>query len=346
MNRLLGALAGDPEIEARFGGDAEIAALLRVEGALADAEAEAGLISAAAAAAIARGLASFTPDMAALAAGFAKDGVVVPALVRQLREAVGAEHAGAVHFGATSQDIVDTGLMLRLAEVIAILLARLGTLETAFADLDTRFGARPMMAHTRMQAALPASFTEKIRNWAEPLARERAALDRLRARLLVVQLGGPVGDRASFNGKGDEVARWLAKRLDLGLATPWHNQRDGIVEFGSLLALVSGSLGKFGMDVTLLSQSEARSITLKGGGGSSSMPHKSNPVRAELLVALARFNAGLAGTLQQAMIAENERSGAAWMLEWLVLPQMAVATGKALAVAMALAGEIEVTAPS
>jgi 3-carboxy-cis,cis-muconate cycloisomerase len=344
MKCLLNALAGDPEIDALFGDTAEIAALLRVEGALAAAEAEAGLISAAAAGRIGRALADFTPDAAALAAGFAKDGVVVPALVKQLRAAVGAEHAGAVHFGATSQDIIDTGLMLRLAEVIALLLARIGRLEAAFSALDARFGARPMLAHTRMQAALPSSFAEKVRNWAEPLGRERATLDRLRGRLLVVQLGGPVGDRSSFMGKGDEVARRLAERLDLGLATPWHSQRDAIVEFGSVLALISGSLGKFGMDVALLSQSEVRAITLKGGGGSSSMAHKVNPVKAELLVALARFNAGLAGTLQQAMIAENERSGAAWTLEWLVLPQMAVATGKALAVAAALAGEIEVPA--
>jgi 3-carboxy-cis,cis-muconate cycloisomerase len=342
MNRLLEMLAGDPEIGALFGDDAEVAALLRVEAALAQAEAEAGLISAAAAAAIGRALVAFKPDMAALAAGFAKDGVVVPALVRQVRAAVGAEHAEAVHFGATSQDIVDTGLMLRLAEVIAILLARLGAVEAALAELAARFGTRPVMAHTRMQAALPSTFAEKVRNWAEPLARERAALDRLRARLLVVQLGGPVGDRSSFNGKGGEVARRLADRLDLGLATPWHSQRDVIVEFGSVLALISGSLGKFGMDVALLSQSEARAITLKGGGGSSSMPHKANPVKAELLVAMARYNAGLAGTLQQAMVAENERSGAAWTLEWLVLPQMAATTGKALEVATALVGEIEV----
>jgi 3-carboxy-cis,cis-muconate cycloisomerase len=342
MNRLLDALAGDAEIGALFDDAAEIAALLRVEGALAAAEAEAGLISAAAAAAIGRALADFRPDTAALAAGFVRDGVVVPALVKQLREAVGAEHAGAVHFGATSQDIIDTGLMLRLAEVIALLLVRLGELEAAFSALGARLGTRPMMAHTRMQAALPSTFAEKLRNWAEPLARERATLAGLRARLLVVQLGGPVGDRSSFNGKGDEVARRLAERLDLGLATPWHSQREAIVEFGAVLALISGSLGKFGMDVALLGQSEVHAITLRSGGGSSSMAHKVNPVKAELLVALARFNAGLAGTLQQAMLAENERSGAAWTLEWLVLPKMAVTTGRATAVAMALAGEIEV----
>jgi len=344
MNRLLDALAGDPEIEALFTDTAEIAALLRVEAALAAAEAEAGLISAAAAAAIGRAVTDFQPDAAALAAGLVKDGVVAPALVRALRGAVPPEHAEAVHFGATSQDIVDTGLMLRLGELVPILLARLEALDAALSVLAGRWGTRSVMAHTRMQAALPTSFAEKVRTWAEPLARERAALEGLRARRLVIQLGGPVGDRSSFMGKGDDVARRLAARLGLGVAAPWHSQRDGIVEFGSLLALVSGSLGKFGMDVALLSQSEVRAITLKGGGGSSSMAHKSNPVKAELLVALGRFNAGLAGTLQQAMLAENERSGAAWTLEWLVLPRMAITTGRALAVATALVGEIDVPA--
>lgn len=344
MRRLLDALVGDAEIAALFCDAVEIGALLEVEGALAEAEAAAGLISAGAAAAIGRALAAFKPDEAALAAGLARDGVVVPALVKQLRAAVSAEHAEAVHFGATSQDIIDTGLMLRLKQLVAILLRRLEKLEVALAGLNAQFGERPVMAHTRMQAALPSSFGEKVRSWAEPLGRQRAALDDRRGRLLVVQLGGPVGDRSSFMGKGEAVARRLAERLGLGLAAPWHSERDRIVEFGSLLALISGSLGKFGMDVALLSQSEVRAIRLKEGGGSSSMAHKSNPVKAELLVALARFNAGLAGTLQQAMIAENERSGAAWTLEWLILPQLAIATGRALAVATALAGEIEVAA--
>ena len=173
-----------------------------------------------------------------------------------------------------------------------------------------------------------------------PAANATANRHQSGSRILVVELGGPVGDRASFEGKGGAVARGLAQRLDLGIAEPWHSARDPIVAFGSLLSLLSGSVGKFGADVALLAQNEVAAITVAGGGGSSAMAHKSNPVNAEVLVALARHNAGLVGTLHQALVHENERSGAAWTLEWLTLPQMLVATGGSLRLALALAEQI------
>ena len=147
--------------------------------------------------------------------------------------------------------------------------------------------------------------------------------------------------RSSFGSKGDLVAKFLAQKLDLGLAPSWHSGRDPIVAFGSLLSLISGSLGKIGADVALLAQNEVGAITLAGGGGSSAMAHKSNPVKAEVLVSLARFNAGLAGALHQALVHENERSGAAWTLEWLVLPQMLAATGAGLRLAREMLGQME-----
>ena len=134
----------------------------------------------------------------------------------------------------------------------------------------------------------------------------------------------------------------MAKRLDLGLATPWQAQRDPIVALGNLLALIAGTLGKIGMDVTLLAQNEVAAVTLAGGGGSSAMAHKSNPVNAEVLVALARQVAGLSGTLNQALVHENERSGAAWTLEWLTLPTMLVSTGASLRLAQKLVEQIRV----
>jgi 3-carboxy-cis,cis-muconate cycloisomerase len=175
------------------------------------------------------------------------------------------------------------------------------------------------------------------------MRRHLRALEAMRPNLLVVQLGGPVGDRKTFAGKGERIARHIARRLDLGLAEPWHVARDPLVAFGSLLSLIAGSLGKFGADVTLLAQSEIGAITLAGGGGSSAMPHKSNPVKAEVLVSLARHIAGLAGTLHQAMVHENERSGAAWTLEWLTLPQCAINAAASLRLANALAGDISFT---
>jgi 3-carboxy-cis,cis-muconate cycloisomerase len=343
MTGLLSTLAGDAEIEALLSDAAQLDAMLAVERALAAASADAGFISEAAASAIAAAIDRFTPDHGDLATGMARDGVVVPALVAQLRAAVPEAHRPALHKGATSQDIVDTALMLQAARVLDLVETRLAALLDRLSALKSTDGGRPLMAHTRMQAALATTWADKLRAWSEPLARQLRALQSMRRGLHVIQLGGPVGDRRSFDGKGDAIAAALARRLDLGLATPWHTARDPIVALASHLALVTGSLGKIGADIALLAQTEVRAVALKGGGTSSAMAHKSNPVAAEVLVALARYNAGLAGTLQQAMVHEYERSGAAWTLEWLTLPQVFVTTGAALRHALALLDQIILT---
>ena len=339
---LLAALAGDAEIETLLADPAQVAAMLRFERALADAEAEAGLISPEAAASIANGITGFEPDWADLAAGMARDGVVIPALLAQLRRRIAAPHAEALHKGATSQDVIDTALVLQLAAVIAVLTARLTALLDALEKLADQHGTNVLMAHTRMQQALPYSWGSKLTTWITPLQRHLAALQGVRRTLLVIQLGGPIGDRSSFGPHGEAVARALARRLDLGLAEPWQSARDRLIGFASPLALLTGTLGKIGADVTLLAQNEIAALTIVGGGGSSSMAHKSNPVNAEVLVALARYNAGLVGTLQQAMLHENERSGAAWTLEWLTLPSIVITTGASLRLAGTLLGQISI----
>ena len=342
---LLDALAGDDEIKALIGDGAQVAAMVRVEIALAKAEADAGMISDEAATAIARGLAEFAPVWPDLAMGMARDGVVVPALVAQMRAYIVAPHAEALHRGATSQDIIDTALVLQLAQVIAVFLSRLSLLLEHLEQLDALHGTKALMAHTRMQQALPYSFGAKLATWIAPLRRHRAALQAIGRSLLVVQLGGPVGDRSSFGAYGEAVARGLAKHLDLGLAEPWQTARDPLIGFASLLSLLSGTLGKIGADVTLLAQNEIGALTISGGGSSSSMAHKSNPVNAEVLVALARFNAGLVGTLHQAMVHENERSGAAWTLEWLTLPAILTTTGASLRLSRTLLDQLVFPAP-
>ncbi|MFC0010050.1 3-carboxy-cis,cis-muconate cycloisomerase [Devosia nitrariae] len=336
MTPLLSALAGDAEIETLLCDEAQIATVLAVERALAEACADTGWITAADAEAVGKAIEGFVPDKEELAAGMARDGVVVPALVKQLRTTIPEPHRMALHKGATSQDILDTALMLQLARVMDVLEARLTALLSRLDALAEAEGGRKLMAHTRMQQALETTWGAKIASWSEPLQRQLRALEAMRRSLLVVQLGGPVGDRGSFDGHGDAIAAGLARRLDLGLAAPWHATRDPIIAFGNRLALVSGVTGKIGADVTLLAQNEVGAVRLEGGGGSSAMAHKSNPVRAEVLVALARFNAGLAGTLNQAMVHEYERSGAAWTLEWLTLPQMAVTAGASLRLSLEL----------
>jgi 3-carboxy-cis,cis-muconate cycloisomerase len=342
---LLAALTGDQEIEALLADAAQVVAMVKFELALAQAEAEVGLISADAAAAVASALVDFEPDWDDLAVGMARDGVVVPALLGQMRRRVAAPHADALHKGATSQDAIDTALVLQLAAVIAILVARLTVLLDTLDGLADRHGTQVLMAYTRMQQALPYTVGAKLATWSAPLRRHLSALQAMRRSLLVIQLGGPIGDRSSFGGQGEAVARSLARQLDLGLAEPWQSARDPLIGFAGLLTLLTGTLGKIGADVALLGQNEIAAITLSGGGGSSSMAHKSNPVNAEVLVALARYNAGLVGVLQQAMVHENERSGAAWTLEWLVLPPIVISAGASLRLGKQLLEQLSFPTP-
>jgi len=333
---ILHALVGDEEIGAFFSDEAELRAMLQTEAALASAEAQVGLIGQEAADRIAVACRDFQPDWGRLAHGLSRDGVIVPEFVKQLRSAVGEPHARAVHLGATSQDIIDTGLILRLKAVTEVFLKRLEALVEALEGLKARDGGVALMAHTRMQQALPFTAADKIDTWLRPVERHRDALRELMPRLLVIQLGGPIGTRSELKEHGDAISEAMAQRLGLSSAPSWHSQRERVGEFASWLSLLSGTLGKIGQDVALMAQNEVGEIRLATGGGSSAMPHKSNPVPAEVLVTLARFNAGLLGTLHQALVHENERSGAAWTLEWLVLPQMTIATGAGLNKARAL----------
>lgn len=331
---LLAALTGDREVADLFAPAAEIAALLRFEAVLAESQGALGIVEPDAAARIAAAARSLAVDETPLRQGLARDGVVIPELVRQLR--AGAGEAGSkVHLNATSQDAIDTALMLRLRAVLALLEVRTEVVLGEIARLRDDEGTRPLMAQTRMQAALPFTVADKLATWARPLAAHRARLSALAA-ALPIQLGGPIGNGEGFGPRYVRLRAEMAHRLGLRDAEPWHSERTAILDVAQALALLTGTLGKIGQDVALLAQSGVGAAILSGGGGSSAMAHKQNPVGAELLVALARFDAGMLGTLSQSMVHENERSGAAWTLEWMVLPQMAQACARALAVAAAL----------
>jgi 3-carboxy-cis,cis-muconate cycloisomerase len=339
---ILSGLFGDPELTELLSAQADVEAMVGFEMALAAAQAECGVIAQAEAAAIARLEMEYTPDFKGLKIGLGRDGVVAPELVKQMRKALGDAAAKSLHFGATSQDVIDTSLILRLKSVTAILAARIAAVETKLGRLSDRFGDRKLMARTRMQDALEISVTDRIADWSAPLARHRQRLEEIEARLLVVQYGGAVGVLEKLGADGPRVAKVLASRLGLGVTEKsWHNQRDSIVEFSGWLSLVSGSLGKMGQDVALMAQNAVGDVVLAGGGGSSAMAHKSNPVSAEVLVTLARYVAGSSGTMAQSLVHEQERSGAAWTLEWLVLPQMILATGSSLLLAARLLDSVE-----
>ncbi|SFZ84763.1 3-carboxy-cis,cis-muconate cycloisomerase [Devosia enhydra] len=336
---ILSAMLGDPEIAALFSVEAEIGALLRFERALAEVQAGLGLIPGEAADGIARAIEGFVPDIAALARGAARDGVVIPALLVQLRERLEPRHRQWLHWGATSQDAIDTGLVLRLKPALAHLDARLGAVIAALETLERRFGARPIMGRTRMQDALPIPAGHRIAAWRGPLERLSERLPAIGQAVLRVQLGGPVGTLESAGGKAEALRQGLAGALDLK-ASPrsWQAERDGLVGLALWLAEVSASLGKLGQDMALMALDG--SLAIAGGGGSSAMAHKANPVRAELLVSLARYNGALAPAMLAAMTNEFERSGATWTLEWLTLPQMLATTGGGLRLAGELVGQV------
>jgi 3-carboxy-cis,cis-muconate cycloisomerase len=339
---VLAGLLSDQDIAAFFSAEAELKAMLDFEAALSAAETEKNVIPGTAGTAITKAIASFRPDIEKLRQSTARDGVVVPELVRQLRTAVGKPHAEYVHFGATSQDVIDTGFALRIGKVLDILQDRIDALIERLGELDMRDGAIPVMAHTRMQAAIEVPASRKILSWREPLLRHCARLSAVREGIAVLTFGGAAGTLDKLGSAGVQVAARMAKRLGLGLVPrARHSERDGQAELAGWLSLVTGSLGKMGADIALAAQSEIGEIRLKSGGGSSAMPHKVNPIGAELLVTLARFNATLVSGMHQALVHENERSGAAWTLEWMLLPQMAVATGAALRTANELTANIE-----
>ncbi len=323
-------LLSDTEAGHWLNDQAQIRAMLKVEGELAQAQAEAGLVPAEAARAIAAAAASLTPDPVSLAAGTASAGVPVPALVKVLKDALPSEQARWVHFGATSQDIVDTALVLNCAELIRLIETRIRAMTGALANLAEAHRDTLIAGRTRTQQAVPMSFGFKVAQWLSPLLRQLERLGELKPRLLKTQLGGAVGTLAAMGDKADLCGQILARRLNLACGNNWHTQRDSLVELSGWLGLTTGTLGKLAQDWLLMSQTESGEIRFSNGGGSSTMPQKCNPVNAEIMLAMARHNAGLVGQMHQAMLHEQERSGSSWAQEWLTLPQQLMSTAVAL----------------
>ncbi|MBP2448816.1 3-carboxy-cis,cis-muconate cycloisomerase [Rhizobium leguminosarum] len=333
----LSGLLGDDETASYFSAEADIRAMLSFEAALARAEATHGLIPAEAARRIAEICAGFSPDLPGLRAATAQDGVVVPDFIKQLRVAAGEEAAKSLHLGATSQDVIDTSLMIRLKAVVFLFAGRLSAIITSLGGLDRQFGGNQLMGHTRMQAAIPISVSDRLTAWRAPLETYR---DRLTEQSFPVQLAGAAGTLDKLGPQGLAIRASLAQELGLTDAPQWQSQRLPIADIAGLFASISGSLGKIGQDIALLAQAGGE-IEIAGGGTSSAMAHKQNPVSAEVLVSLARFNATALSGIHQSLVHEQERSGAAWTLEWLLLPQIAMATAASLRLAGELAGNIK-----
>ncbi|PZA07657.1 MULTISPECIES: 3-carboxy-cis,cis-muconate cycloisomerase [unclassified Meiothermus] len=332
-SRLFERLYGEPALAELFRDERWVGFLLEVEVALAKVQGELGIIPPEAAAAIG-GLQSFIPDWEALARQTERDGVPIAGLVTQLRKAVGSEHGPYLHWGATTQDILDTAFILQARSALGLLEDELRRTLRALAGLARRHRHTLMAGRTHAQQALPITFGFKVAGWMAPLLRDLERLEELKGRLLVVQLGGAVGTLAALGEEGVRVVEGLARELGLGTPPiPWHTARDNLAELAGWLSLLTGSLAKMAQDVILLAQSEVGEVSESAEadrGGSSTLPQKSNPVRSEVILASARANAALLSAVHQALIAEHERATHGWQLEWLTLPQMFSHTAAAL----------------
>ncbi|WP_435354793.1 class-II fumarase/aspartase family protein [Emticicia sp. SJ17W-69] len=267
-----------------------------------------------------------------LAEGTLQNGIPTITLINLAKKALSDAAKDYLHWGATSQDVMDTAQVLIIKEVIPILEKKILELLQNLAVLIDNQGNLPTIGRTRTQQAVPILFGQKIANWASPLIRHLERLAQLKPRLLVAQLGGAAGNLSALGDQGLIISEALAKQLALNFALPWHNQRDNFAEFTNWLALLSESLGKMGQDILLMSQTEINEVieNADGGGKSSTMPHKNNPILSETLLVLAKKNANLASIQLQSMIHGNERDGTAWLLEWENLPKMILNTGTAL----------------
>jgi adenylosuccinate lyase len=331
------ALFGDqfstPEMRAIFDERAMLQRWLDVEAALAAAQAELGLIPGAAAEAIAGAARVERLDLETVQRDLKTTAHPIVPVVREL-ERVAGEHGRWVHWGATTQDIIDTGQVLQCQAALAILRRDLVALTGTLADLAERHRDTVMAGRTHAQQALPITFGFKVAGWVAECLRQRERCDQLAPRVLVGELAGAVGTLAGFGERGLEVQRRALERLGLGVPPiAWHASRDGVSELVAWLALVGGTTARIANEVIQLQRSEIAELEepfAHGKIGSSTMPHKRNPAHAERVVAIGRLLRGLAATGLETMVAAHERDMSVGRAEWLLVPEAACLAGAAL----------------
>ncbi|HVC34613.1 MAG TPA: 3-carboxy-cis,cis-muconate cycloisomerase [Chloroflexota bacterium] len=315
-----------PRMSETFSREAHVREMLAFEAALARAEARAGIIPPAAAAAIAAACRADLFDVATLDREAAVAGTLAIPLVRRLTERVAGEAGQFVHWGATSQDAIDTALVLQLRGGLDLLTGGLLDVGSACASLAERYRRTPMAGRTLLQQALPITFGLKAARWLALATRQVRRLRELRGRVLVVQFGGAAGTLASLGQEGMRVTELLAGELGLAVPTlPWHAERDRIAEVATALGVVAGAMAKIASDVALLAQTEVGEVSpvaVTGKGGSSALPQKRNPVDATMALAAARLAIGVVPVVLGAMVQEHERAVGGWQAEWEALPNL------------------------
>ncbi|MEQ9694689.1 adenylosuccinate lyase family protein [Shimia sp. SDUM112013] len=318
-----------------FTDTAEVRAMLLVEGMLAKVQGEMGVIPEDSAFFIQRAAMEVQIDPAGLADETGENGVSVPGLVAAFRKAMEApDHAQYVHWGATSQDITDTGLMLRLRSLLTLVEKDLQKCLNALADLAEAHAETPMAARTWGQVATLTSFGAQAAEWGNPLLALHEDLPALREACLVLSMSGASGTSAAYGAHAPEMRAALAKALNLrDPGRSWHTDRTPVLRLADWLVRVNVALGKIGEDLIAMAMSGISEVDLGSGGASSTMPQKQNPVAASTLAALARQGGGLNGTLQAAGMQKHQRDAAAWFTEWLCLPQICLGAASAAGIA-------------
>jgi 3-carboxy-cis,cis-muconate cycloisomerase len=316
-------------MRAIFCDDAVIARYVEVEVALARAEASVGVIPKDAAETIARKARAEAIDLAKLKAETDLVGYPIVGVVHQLAALCG-EAGRYLHWGATTQDIMDTATVLQIRDALALIDADLDAIAAALAGLARKHRGTVMAGRTHLQHALPVTFGYKAAVWLGAVERHRQRLQQLRPRVLVGQFAGAAGTLASLGDKGRAVHDALMAELRLGrLSTPWHVSRDSMAEAVALLGLLTATLAKIATDVMLLMQTEvgeAFEPFVAGRGSSSTMPQKRNPISCELIVAAAKIVRQHVGLMLDAVVADHERATGPWHVEWAALPEAFIAT--------------------
>ena len=320
-----------------FSDSESVQSMLLFEASLARAEAVAGIIPELASRAIAAQCRAENFDLAALEKSAALSGNIAIPLVKMLTELVAAQDSEAaryVHWGATSQDVTDTATILQLRRAFELLDQDLRHLTATLATLAETHRATLLPARTWLQQALPTTFGFIVAGWLDTILRHRQRLAEIRPRVLTLQFGGAVGTLAALGEKGSEVAKLLADDLFLTLPLlPWHSHSDRIAEVATSLGLLTGTLGKIARDISLHSQTEIAELfepSSPGRGGSSTMPHKRNPVTCAVVLSASYRVPGLVSTLLSSMAHEHQRGLGSWYAEWETLPELVSLTGGAL----------------
>jgi 3-carboxy-cis,cis-muconate cycloisomerase len=347
--RLIDSLATTEPLADVFSDGSVLQAMLAFEAALARAEAKAGVIPQAAAHAISATADSSRLDISLLTKGALRAGTLAIPLVKMFTDEVRASNSDAaryVHWGATSQDVADTALVLLLRRAHSILSSDIARLEAALMKLSDQHKDTVMLGRTLLQAAPPVTFGLKSAGWLGAIGRSRIHLDRAFRDAAVVQFGGASGTLAALSDKGISVGHALAE--DLGLAypdAPWHTHRDRLAAYVTSCGVLTGSLGKMARDITLLMQAEVAEVAEPAGagrGGSSTMPNKRNPIASTLTLAAAQRVPGLVAIFLSSMVQEHERAAGGWQSEWPTVAGIVEATGLAVASMAEAANGLEI----